>query len=151
MLDGSHHLRGVGVFVVIPCDDLHLSCAVTQRHNHGLRGVKQRAIHHADGIAGNNFIFVVAIRLICCSFHCGVNLVNGDIAINNSHKDGGGAGGNGYTLGGANQLAVQLRDDQTDSLGSTGGIGNDIFRGGTRSAQITLALAVGSVNWLKTI
>ena len=34
---------------------------------------------------------------------------------------------NRHTLSRADQLAVQLRDDQTDGLSSTGGVGDDVL------------------------
>ena len=68
----------------------------------------------------------------------------GDVlALDNSHQDGGGTGGNGHTLSGADQLAVQLGDDQADSLGSAGAVGNDVHSGSASAAQV--ALAMGAV------
>src|SRR5699024_11739409 len=61
----------------------------------------------------------------------------------NSHQDGGGAGGNRHALGGANQLAVELGDDQADGLGSAGAVGNNVHSGSASAAQV--ALAMGAV------
>ena len=43
-------------------------------------------------------------------------------------------------LCGADELAVQLRDDEADGLGSTGGVRNDVDSGCAAAAEVTLAL-----------
>ena len=46
----------------------------------------------------------------------------------------------GHALGGADQLAVQLGDDQADGLGGAGAVGNDVLRAGAGTAQVALAV-----------
>ena len=67
ILNGANHLRGVGVLVVVPGNNLYLIGVVIQLGNHGLGSVKQRAIAHADyvvemgpggGPDGGNVVYV---------------------------------------------------------------------------------------------
>ena len=74
------------------------------------------------------------------SLHLRVDLFLGGSAFHDGVQDGGGAGGGGNTLGSADQLAVQLGDDQADGLGSAGGVGNDVHSAGTGAAQVALTL-----------
>ena len=67
--------------------------------------------------------------------------INGHIlALDDGHEDGGGAGRNRNALSRADQLAVQLRNDQADGLGSAGAVRNDVLRAGAGTTQVTLAL-----------
>src|SRR5699024_437246 len=109
--------------------------------DHGLGGLEPAAVTHADDVGGNDLILVVTEALGSSGLHRGVDAVLGDVlALDNGDQDGGGAGGNGHTLGRADQLAVQLGDDQADGLGSAGGVGHDVLGAGTGTAQVTLAL-----------
>ena len=54
ILDGTDHLAGVGVLVVVPGDDLNLRIAVGKRQDHGLRGIEQGAEAHADDVGGDD-------------------------------------------------------------------------------------------------
>ncbi len=64
-------------------------------------------------------------------------------ALNNSGEDCGGACGNRYTLCGTDELAVELGNYETDSLGSAGGVGNDVSSACSCSSEVTLS--VGAV------
>ena len=143
MLDGADHLRNIGVLVVVPGNDLHLAGAVAQIDDHGLGGIEQGAETHANDVGGNDLIGVVAEGLGGLRLHLSVDLFLGGVALNNGVQDGGGAGGGGNTLSSADQLAVQLGDDQTDGLGSAGGVGNDVHS--TRTGTTQVALALGAV------
>ena len=59
MLDGAAHLAGVGVLVVVPGNDLNLSSAVAQIHDHGLSSIKQGAEAHTDDVGGDDLILGV--------------------------------------------------------------------------------------------
>ena len=144
VLDGADHLGGVAVLVVVPGHDLHLIGVVVQLGNHGLGSIEQRAIGHADDIGGNHGLLVVAVAGGGSSLHGGVDGFLGHVlALNDGNQDGGGTGAYGHTLGRADQLAVQLGDNQADGLGSAGGVGNDVLRASAGTAQI--ALAMGAV------
>ena len=107
------HLRGVGVLVVVPRNDLNLIGVVVDLSDHGLSSIEQRAVAHADDIRRNDLILVVAEGLRGSSLHSSIDGLLGDIlALDDSNQDGGGAGGNRHTLSRADQLAVQLGDDQ---------------------------------------
>ena len=109
VLDGTDHLRGVGVLVVVPGHDLNLIGVIVDLSDHGLGSIEQRAVTHADDIGRNDQILVVAEGLRGSSLHSSVDGLLGDVlALDNSHQDGGGAGGNRHTLSRADQLAVQL-------------------------------------------
>ena len=148
VLDGTDHLAGVGVLVVVPGHDLHLIGVVVDLGDHGLGGIEQGAVLHADNVRRNDGLFVVAVGSGSSGLHSGVDAVLGDIlALNHSNQDGGGAGANGHTLGGADQLAVQLGDNQADSLGSAGGVGNDVAGAGTGTTLVALSLGPSRIIW----
>ena len=50
VLNGTNHLRGVGVLVVVPGHDLNLIGVVVDLSDHGLGSVEQRAVTHADDV-----------------------------------------------------------------------------------------------------
>ena len=113
VLDGTNHLRGVGVLVVVPRHDLDLVGVVVDLSDHGLGSVEQRAVTHADDVGRNDLILVVAEGLRSSSLHGSVDGLNGNVlTLDNGNQDGGRTGGNGHTLSRADQLAVQLGDDQ---------------------------------------
>src|SRR5699024_6780762 len=141
VLDGADHLRGVAVLVVVPGHDLNLIGVVVDLGDHGLGSVEQRAVAHTDDVGGNDLVLVVAEGLRSGSLHGGVDGLLGHVlALDDGHQDGGGAGGDGHTLGRADQLAVQLGDDQADGLGSAGAVGDDVLGAGASAAEVTLAL-----------
>ena len=109
VLDGTDHLRGVGVLVVVPRHDLDLVGVVVDLSDHGLGSVEQRAVTHADDVGRNDLILVVAEGLRGSSLHGSVDGLNGNVlTLDNGNQDGGRTGGNGHTLSRADQLAVQL-------------------------------------------
>ena len=137
VLNGTDHLRGVGVLVVVPGHDLNLIGVVVDLSDHGLGSVEQRAVTHADDVGRNDLILVVAEGLRSSSLHGSVDGLLGDVlALDNGNQDGGGAGGDGNALSRADQLAVQLGDDQADGLGSAGGVRNGVDCGGTVVASL---------------
>ena len=77
MLDGTDHLAGVGVLVVVPGNDLNLSGAVAQIHDHGLSSIEQGAETHADDVGGDDLILGVAVGLVSSSLHSSVDLLDG--------------------------------------------------------------------------
>ena len=110
VLDGTDHLRGVGVLVVVPRHDLDLVGVVVDLSDHGLGSVEQRAVTHADDVGRNDLVLVVAEGLRGSSLHGSVDGLNGNVlTLDNGNQDGGRTGGNGHTLSRADQLAVQLR------------------------------------------
>ena len=144
VLDGADHLAGVAVLVVVPGHDLHLIGVVVDLGDHGLVGIEQGAVGHADDVAGDQLLGGVAEGLIAGGLHGGVDGFLGYVlALDNRYQDGGGAGGNGHALGRADQLAVQAGDDQADGLGGAGGVRHDVGRAGTSALQV--ALAMGAV------
>jgi hypothetical protein len=81
---------------------------------------------------------------VASAFICGVDLVLGDIALDDGVQDGGGAGGGGNALGSADQLAVELRDDEADGLGSAGGVRDDVDSAAARERR-KVALSLRAV------
>ena len=143
MHDGAAHLRNIGVLVVVPGNDLNLGLAVGQLVDHGLGSVEQRAEAHTDDIGRNDLVLGVAVGLGSGSLHSSVDLSHGDFLGNHSVQHGGGAGGSGNALCSADQLAVQLGNNQADGLGSAGGVGHDVDC--TRSGATQVALSLGTV------
>ena len=128
VLDGANHLAGVGVLVVVPGHDLHLIGVVVDLSDHGLGSIEQRTEADADDVGRHDLILVVAVGIGSNSLHSGVDALLGDVlTLNNGHQDGGGAGAGGNTLSGADELAVELGDNQADCLSGTGGVGNDVL------------------------
>ena len=141
VLDSTDHLRGVAVLVVIPADDLNLG-AIDFGHilDHGLGGVEEGAVGHADDIGGHDLVFVVAVGLGGSCLHCGVDLLDGHIAFAGSHEDGGGTGAHGNALSGADEFAVEFGDDEADSLGGAGAVGHDVDCGGAGTTEVALTM-----------
>ena len=79
------------------------------------------------------------------SLHGLLDLVVGDGLLGAAGQVNDGDVGGGHTHGHAGQLAVQRRDDLADSLGGTGGAGDDVL---SRSAATTPVLSGGTVNGL---
>ena len=144
VLDGANHLAGVAILVVVPGHNLNLIGVVVDLGNHGLGGIEQAAVTDADDVGRHDGIGVVAEALGRSSLHGSVDAVNGNVlTLNNGNQDGGGAGGNGNALSRTDQLAVQLGDNQADSLGSAGAVGNDVGSASTSTTQV--ALTMGAV------
>ncbi len=141
VLNGADHLAGVGVLVVIPGNYLNLIGVVVDLGDHGLVGIEERAVGHADDIRGDELLGGISEGLGALSLHGGVDGFLGDIlALYDSNEDGGGTGEYRNALSGADELAVELRDYQTDGLGSAGGVRNDVGGAGTGTLQIALAV-----------
>ena len=141
VLDCANHLRGVAVLVVIPRNNLNLIQTVADRGNHGLGSVEEGAVLHTDNIGRNDRILVVTEALGSSSLHSGVDAFLGYVvALDYGGEDGGGAGANRNTLSSADELTVQLGDNQADSLGSAGGVGNDVASACAGSSHIALSV-----------
>ena len=95
VLDGTNHLAGIAVLVVIPSNNLYLIGIVVDLGNHRLGGIEQGTVLHADYIGRNDLIFVVAEGFGGGGLHSGVDGILGYVlALNNSHEDGGGTSRN---------------------------------------------------------
>ena len=141
VLDGADHLRSVGVLVVIPSDDLDFVFAFVDFGDHGLGGIEEGAIAHADDVGGDDLVFVVAEGLRGLGLHRGVDLLDGDVfAFNDGEEERGGAGRDGDALGGADEFAVELGDDEADGLGSAGAVRDDVGGAGTGTAEVAFAV-----------
>ena len=109
IFDGSNHLAGIRVFVVVPRNNLNLIGIIVNFCYHSLCCVKQAAVTHTDNVRRNNLIFCVAKAFALSCFHCSINAVFGNVlAFNNSNQNSSGAGWNRYTLSRTNQFAVQF-------------------------------------------
>ena len=84
VLNGSNHLAGVGVLVVVPGNNLNLVQVIRDLANHGLGCVEQGAVLHADYVGGNDGILVVAVGLGSGSLHNGVDLFLGNAGLLNN-------------------------------------------------------------------
>ena len=142
VFDRADHLAGVGVLIVVPGDHLDQALAVAGGADQGLGGVEQGAVGHADDVGGDDLVLVVAEGLgVGGGLHGGVHVVLGEAGlVHHGEQQGGGAGGGGHALGSADELAVELGDDQADGLGGAGGVGHDAQSAGTGAAEVTLAL-----------
>ena len=54
VLDSSYHLRCVRILVVVPRNNLYLIGVVVKLDNHGLSGIEERTVAHAQDIAGDD-------------------------------------------------------------------------------------------------
>ena len=132
VFDCTNHLACVGVLIVIPGNNLHLIQAVAQLGHHRLRGVEEGTVTDADDIRGNDLILIVAKALGSGSLHRGVDAFLGDVlALDNSGENRRGAGRNRNALRGADELAVELRDNQANCLGGAGGVRHNVSGAGT--------------------
>ena len=97
----------------------------------------------ADDVARNDLVLIVGKGLgdgRGVGLHRGIDLVDADLLVDDGIEVGEGSGGRGNTLGGADQLAVELGEHKTDGLRSTGGVGDDVLGGRTGATEVTLAL-----------
>ena len=140
MLDGTNHLAGVGVLVVVPGNNLYFRQFVVDRQNHGLSCIEQRTISHANDIAGYDLIGVVTEGFIRSSLHSVVDCFLCRVALNNCSQNGGRTCRGRYTLSGTDQLAVQFRDNQADCLSCASAVRNDVYSCCTGSSQIAFSL-----------
>ena len=141
VLDGADHLAGVAVLIVIPSNNLHLIGVLCDLLNHGLVGIEQAAVGHADDVAGDQLLGGITKGLALLSLHSGIDIFLSQIlSLNNGYQDGGAASGHGHTLSRADQFAVQFGDNQADCLGSASAVGHDVGGAGTGTLQIALAM-----------
>ena len=97
----------------------------------------------ADDVGGDDVVLVVTEGLGdggSVGLHSGVNLVDGDLLVNDSVEVGDRAGRRRDALGGTDELTVELGENQADSLGSTGGVGDDVDGAGAATTLVALAL-----------
>ena len=106
MLDGTYHLAGVGVLIVVPGYHLNLGRVLIDRKNHRLGRVEQGTIGHADHVAGYDLVGVVAEGLVGSGLHRCVNGFLGGLSLYNSGQDRRRTGRGGNTLSRADQLSV---------------------------------------------
>src|SRR5699024_2819090 len=139
-LDGTNHLAYIGVLVVVPGNNLNLRFSARQFSNQSLGSIEQRTVSHTNDIGRNDLVLVVSEGLGGSCLHSCVNLFLGYLFVNYCKQQSGGTGGGGNTLSSSDQLSVQLGDNQADSLGSAGAVGNDVHSACTGSSQIALSL-----------
>ena len=100
VFDGTNHLRGVGVLVIIPRNNLNLIGVVSNLQHHGLGSIEQRTVTHTHDVGGYDLVGVVTEGLGGLSLHSSVDGLNGHflVGLDDSGQDGGGTGGGGNTL-----------------------------------------------------
>ena len=98
----------------------------------------------ADDVGGDDIILVVTEGLGdggSVGLHSGVNLVDGDLLVNDSVEVGDRAGRRRDALGGTDELTVELGENRADGLGSTGGVGDDVDGAGAATTLVALCAA----------
>lgn len=136
---------GVSPFVIVPRNDL---VEVVIETNSCL-GVEDRRSSIMHEILRDDFFLGEtknSLKFIFRSFLHGFNdaciggsLVELDGQVNDGHING------GHTEGHTSELALELRKDESDSLGSTSRRGNDVSRSSTASSPV-LATLGGSID-----
>src|SRR5688572_22217721 len=140
----SHELRevhqtvGVAPFVVIPGNNLDLVA-----DDLGQTGVKDGRGGIADDVGGDDRSVRVgqdALPFVglCSLLQHGVDFLDRGLPGDGDGQVGGGAGGDRYADGVAIQLALELRQDQSDGLGGTGGGGDHVDGGRACPAQVVV-------------
>ena len=136
---------GVTPLVVVPGDQLD---EVGVQGNTGL-GVEDGGVVVTVAVSGDNVLINVAedtLELVLGGgLDGGLDLLVGSGLLEAAGQVDNGDVGGGDTHGHTGQLAVQGGDDLADSLGGTGGGGDDVLG---RSAATTPVLAGGTVNGL---
>ena len=141
VLDSSYHLRCIRILVVVPRNYLNLVEAVADLSNHCLSSIEERTESHADNVRRNDLILVVAEALGSSSLHSSVDAFLSDVgALNYSCEDSCRTCRNRNSLSRADELAVELGDNKTDSLSSTCAVGNDVSSTSTSSSEVTLSV-----------
>ena len=138
MLDEVKDAGGVTSLVVVPRNKLD---EVIGQSNTGLL-VKDRGVGVKDKIGRNNVLVLVsedALHLALGGLLDGGadGLVRGTLVQTAGKVNDGNVGG-GDTERHAGKLAVQLRDDLADSLGSTSRRGDDVVASGTATTPVLL-------------
>ncbi len=140
VLNRSYHLAGVGVFVVVPGNNLYLGLAISHGENHSLSSVKQRTESHTYYVGRNDFVGVVTEGFVSSSFHSSVDFFFRNSFVYNCNEDGGGTGSGRNALCGTDELAVEFGDNKTDSLSSAGAVRNDVHSACSGSSEVALSL-----------
>lgn len=143
VLDGTDHLRGVGVLVVIPGNNLDLIETFREFDDHGLGGIKEGTVGHADDVTGDELFLGVTEGSVVFGggLHDFVDLGGIELfGFDDGDKDGGRTSWDWNTLGGTNELAIELWDDKADGLSSTSAVWNDVASGATGTAEIAFAV-----------
>ena len=114
--------------------------AVFHLVSHRLSCIKQRSVTHTNDVAGNQFLFRIAIRLCLSSLHSRIDLFLCHLALNNSYQDRCRTCRRRNTLCRTDQLSVQFRNNQTDCLCSTCRVRYDVDCSSTGTTLVTLSL-----------
>src|SRR5690349_22922182 len=124
----------VAPLVVVPADDLDLVA-----DDLGQRSVEDARGGVGDDVGGHDRVGRVLEELaVGGSLDDLVDLLDGGLATGLEGQVGGRAGRDRDPESEAVELALELREHQADRLGSTGAGGDDVQRGGTRSAQVAV-------------
>lgn len=98
----------------------------------------------ADDVVGNNRILGVLKHILHCAFsgllHRSIQFLNGGILLKKNNQVNNRTGGYGYAHCHAVELALQLGDYLTDSLGGTSGGGDDGDSTGSCSSEVLVGL-----------
>ncbi len=140
VFDGTNHLAGVAVFVVVPGNNLNLAVAVFHVDDHGLGCVEDRTESGTYDIGRNDFVGVISEGFGSGCLHSFVDLFFGNVTLNYCYENSGRTGRSGYALSGTDELACEFGDNETDSLSCAGGVRNDIDCGCSGSAEVALSL-----------
>ena len=140
VLDRANHLARVAVLVVVPRNNLHLRVAVTDGADHRLRRIEERAIAHADDIAGDDLVLVVAVGLRRFLLHLRVDLLDRDFSLDDGEEERRRTRRSRDALRSADELTLELGDDETDRLRCARRVRHDVDGGGAAAAQIALTL-----------
>ena len=97
-------------------------------------------VGRADDVARDDLVCVVGKRLRRFLLHLRVDLVDRDLALDHGIEECCGACRGRYALRRADQLAVELGDNEADRLCCARRVRDDVDRCGTAAAEIALAL-----------
>lgn len=104
-------------------------------------GIEEGAITHSDDVGGDDLLFVVSEGFGGSGLHGGIDGIDGDIiAFDDGYQDGGAASRDWNTLGGADELAIQFRDDKADGFSGTGAVRDDVSGASAGTAEIAFAV-----------
>ena len=141
VLNCTNHLAGVGVLVVVPRNYLYLIGLIVDLSNHCLSCIEERTVGDTDNVGRNDLILVVTEGSGRSSLHSSVDTLSGDIlTLNYSYENSGRTGAGRNSLSRADELAVELGDNETDCLCSAGGVRNDVLCACTCTAEVTLSV-----------
>jgi len=107
-------------------------------------GIKDGRAGVSDKVAGDNLVLDVAENALELALggllHGGLDLLVGGGLLEASSEVNDGDVDGGHAEGHSSELAVEGRDDLSDSLGSSSGGGDDVHRGGTAGAPVLASL-----------